>query len=251
MSASLQRLQKGSTELYFTESGESYAEKLFDFANAPARFGKQLAQSGSVSRGTVYVSNNLFSGTRIVLRPLLRGGVPSHFSKKLYLGFGEPRPLSELKTLTSLTESSVSVVAPVAAFVKRHLGGLAYSGALLTQYKENSQSLDELLLSSSDETTDAEISKLVKISREAGSEAARCLQEGVFHQDLHPSNVLVADGKVVLLDFDKAQKISAGEVVRYVRLQNERWSRFLEKHERPFRKEIANAFAQGIREIIH
>jgi 3-deoxy-D-manno-octulosonic acid kinase len=146
-------------------------------------------------RGSVRVFDT--SAGTVVLRQYLRGGMARHVSRDRYLWIGAERTrgFRELRILAMLLDRGLDVPAPVAARYWRH--GLAYRASLLMRWIPHTRTLAEVLRGGGDP---------LPVLTATMDAIARLHARGVWHADLNASNVLAdADGRVWLIDFDRAQ----------------------------------------------
>ncbi len=159
---------------------------------------------------------------RIVVKHYSRGGWLRHVVESLYLRCGKSRSEIEFEMLTRARAVGVSVPEPL---VWADQGKFFYRAWLVTREIENKESLAELSLRNEDEA----IAVLEKFTRQLNL----LIEAGIFHVDLHPGNVILdPQGKVFILDFDKAEIFQGSADAlreRYVR----RWRRAVLKHELP------------------
>lgn len=208
-------------------------------ARVPGAEGRQSEGGG---RGEAFRAE--VGGRRLVLRRSLRGGLIRHLSRARYLRpslvdwEAHSRPWSELRILAYLRGSGVSVPEPVAAGVRPSLGGLAYEGAVIMGEVPHARSLFELSQAAGGELKEAAVA--------AGAEAGRMLRAGVFHQDLHPGNVLWSGETPVLIDFDNALLIRdpAEDFTSLTPRLAARWRRAVEKYKLP--PAVALGFEEGL-----
>ena len=179
----------------------------------------------------------------LTLRRYVRGGWMRRLSEDSFIlppwkSLAQSRPFLELLVLGVLAQAKVSAVLPAAAIVRRAPSGFSYSGLIATETVKESVTLFKL---AKEDTTE-----FIKCAAEAGREAAKMLRAGVFHQDLHPGNVLRSrSGSVVLLDFDKAKFIEPElEYEGRKRALAARWERAVNKYNLP--ASAAEAFSQGV-----
>lgn len=201
------------------------------------------SREGLGGRGSV-ATLTLDSEQSITIRRYLRGGAARNFSEDSFLyapwrSLSSSRPFLELLALSVLGQQQVSAVRPVAAVAQRSDSGFSYSAALATETVKESKSLFALAAEAGDRFTAG--------SHAAGMEAAKMLRAGIYHPDLHPGNVLVLeDGVVVLLDFDKAQFIEPHlDFERGSQRLARRWARAIEKHQ--LAHSSSTQFAAGLR----
>ena len=184
---------------------------------------------------------------RAVLRIYRRGGWIARFVERTFFKPGhQPRPLLETSILRELFEKGLPVVQPLAAVVEPILYGLLYRGAIVTAEVANSQSLYLLVHEKRQEFSDEQIHAFaLKVGR-----AARSLSLfGVLHRDLHPGNVLVtSEGRIVLIDFDRARRISGPQSARIREQLKVRWERFCHKHCPKTADLMIDGFNEGMRE---
>ena len=137
-----------------------------------------------------------------VLRHYRRGGVVGRFIRDRYLwcGVERTRAFREWRLLSELRERDLPVPPPIAARVRRH--GLGYTADIITEYIDNTQSLESIL---SDGGAILEQWELI------GQTLRRFHDHGVDHTDLNARNILVDDKRrVFLVDFDKGKLRGSG-----------------------------------------
>ncbi len=158
----------------------------------------------------------------VVVKHYHRGGWLRFLITSNYLRNGLARSQREYDILREVQRLGVSVPTALAYASK---GRLFYKAWLVTKEIPNSMSLAELSLRDAGRAEQA-IDQLMK-------QLYRLIEQGIYHVDLHPGNVLVdADGAVYIIDFDKAKL--------WPRKKNElrdrylyRWRRAVIKHNLP------------------
>jgi 3-deoxy-D-manno-octulosonic acid kinase len=179
----------------------SAGESLFDPNFWTAR--KEIA-AVSTGRGSAW-----FIGPaphRWVLRHYRRGGFIANISKDRYLWAGEDRvrAFAEWRLLEYLTQRNLQVPKPVAAFYRR--SGPTYRCDLITLRIPRSQPLSSALSAATlSAAADASIDW-----RGIGQAVARLHRLGVDHADLNAHNILVGDGGVSIIDFDRGRLRAPG-----------------------------------------
>jgi 3-deoxy-D-manno-octulosonic acid kinase len=138
---------------------------------------------------------------RWVLRHYRRGGFIANFSQDRYLwaGEGRVRAFAEWRLLEYLTQRNLQVPKPVAAFYRR--SGLTYRCDLITLRIPRAQPLSVALSA----TAGAQIDWPA-----IGRAIARLHRLGVDHADLNAHNILVGDGGVSIIDFDRGRLRAPG-----------------------------------------
>jgi 3-deoxy-D-manno-octulosonic acid kinase len=138
---------------------------------------------------------------RWVLRHYRRGGFIANISQDRYLWAGEDRvrAFAEWRLLEYLTQRNLPVPKPVAAFYRR--SGLTYRCDLITLRIPHAQPLSAALSA----TAGARIEWPA-----IGQAIARLHRLGVDHADLNAHNILVGDGGVSIIDFDRGRLRAPG-----------------------------------------
>lgn len=131
-----------------------------------------------------------------VLRHYHRGGMiaPLLGDRYLWRGRDQTRSFAEFRLLQTLHGRGLPVPVAVAARYRRR--GVHYTADLLTRAVEDARTLAECLR---DGTLDA------ALAHRLGALVARFHAEGVWHADLNAHNVLLADGSLYLIDFDRGE----------------------------------------------
>ena len=133
----------------------------------------------------------------VLARPAQKGGLLRRVRGDRFRG--PWRPLVELVLLTRLRALRLPVIEAVGAVIHRH--GSSWTGWLLTREQGGSVDLGAWLRGASP----AEAPPPARIARRAGRAVRELHDAGVRHADLHPKNLLLtADGRVLVLDLDKA-----------------------------------------------
>lgn len=131
----------------------------------------------------------------LVLRHYRRGGMMAHLSQRnyLYSGWGQTRSFREFRLLETLKARGLPVPTPVAAWAGRK-GLLWYHAAILIERIPGSVPLPEAS-EAQDEALWTQVGKTVRRFHDIGLE----------HVDLNCDNILLASGKVYLIDFDRCR----------------------------------------------
>lgn len=129
-----------------------------------------------------------------VLRHYRRGGLVARLSRDWYFWAGEAavRSVAEFRLLQHLHREGFPVPQPVAAFYRRH--GIGYRAALIIERIAQARPLTAMLQGGEP-----------AVWAQVGATIARFHRSGVEHADLNANNILLADGKVWLIDFDRGR----------------------------------------------
>lgn len=158
----------------------------------------------------------------IVVKHYRRGGWLGHLNRRHYLKLGKNRARREFELLHMAAKAGINVP-PAVAYA--YCGRAFYQAWLIT--REIQQPLALVRLSQEDEERTGAVMKSV------GDQISLLIENGIWHVDLHPGNVVVdTAGKVYLLDFDKG-KIHSGNKQRLKARYLARWQRAVEKHKLP------------------
>jgi 3-deoxy-D-manno-octulosonic acid kinase len=141
---------------------------------------------------------------RWVLRHYRRGGFIANFSRDRYLWAGEDRvrAFAEWRLLEYLTQRNLQVPKPAAAFYRR--SGLTYTCDLITLRIPRAQPLSAVLAATAPAPT-APVDW-----GEVGRAIARLHRIGVDHADLNAHNILIGEGGVSIIDFDRGRLRAPG-----------------------------------------
>ena len=131
-----------------------------------------------------------------VLRHYRRGGMvaPLLGDKYVWNGRIRSRGFAEFNLLAELRQRGLPAPAPISARYVRH--GLYYTADLITRTIENARTLTEIIAVRRFDSA---------LAREVGALIARFHAAGVDHADLNAHNILVADEKLWLVDFDRGE----------------------------------------------
>jgi 3-deoxy-D-manno-octulosonic acid kinase len=133
---------------------------------------------------------------RWVLRHYRRGGLVANISQDRYLWAEEDRvrAFAEWRLLQQLSQRGLNVPKPVAAFYRR--SGLTYRCDLITQRIEHAEPLSAAILTAP---------VVPRVWSAVGAAVAQLHRFGVDHADLNAHNILLADGAVTVIDFDRSR----------------------------------------------
>ena len=156
-----------------------------------------------------------------LLKHYWRGGLVARWVSRRYwfFGFGSTRMIREYRLIADLYDAGLPVPRPVAALTQRHLI-LFYSGSLLTEYLEGSQSLASRIRSGAANETPWEA---------VGAMIRRFHDEGVIHNDLNASNILIGPDQIYLIDFDKGRRVTGSSDTIWKEINLRRLRRSLDK----------------------
>lgn len=160
---------------------------------------------------------------RVVVKHYLRGGLLRFFLHRSYLHWGEYRSKHEFLMLARVRQLGISAPRPIAYGIE---GGIFYRTWLVLSELEGVTALADLAL-------DRDPARYEQAMEQLAVQVERMIENGVFHVDLHPGNVVIdGNDQLFILDFDKARMFSGplNELRdRYLR----RWRRSVIKHNLP------------------
>lgn len=130
-----------------------------------------------------------------VLRHYSRGGLAAKVSQRSYgyLGASKVRSFAEFRLLNHLFELGLPVPKPIAAWYERN-ARLSYHAAIIVQTIPDAKPFADCLTDNNS-----------RLWRDLGQLLRRFHDAGVDHPDLNCHNVLVSEGRLFLIDFDKGQ----------------------------------------------
>lgn len=185
----------------------------------------QQAPAGAEQRlsGRVSVSRLALAGIGpVVVKHYRRGGLIGRLLQDRYLYSARHRCRKELEVLARVRRLGVGAARPLAcAFTT----GIVYRCWLVTA--EIPAAVTLAALSQTHPTA------AIGCTRQAAAQIRLLIQHRILHVDLHPGNVLVdAEGRVYLIDFDRARRYRRGAASLCRRLKR-RWQRAVAKHDLP------------------
>lgn len=144
-----------------------------------------------------------------VLRHYRRGGMVATLMGDRYWwrGEGATRCFAEFRLLAEIARLGLPGPAPVAARYRRR--GLYYRADLITRRIPDAQTLAQCLAAG---RLNADL------ARETGALVARFHRAGIWHADLNAHNVLVGEGALYLIDFDRGERRDVAEGWRLANL---------------------------------
>lgn len=158
----------------------------------------------------------------VVIKYYRRGGLMQYVIKNRYLKLGQTRSQREFELLQTVGNLGLNVPEPIAY---AHRGRLLYQAWLITRQINEPLSLAQLSLNDEKRTRQVMTSVIEQIKR--------LIDNGIWHVDLHPGNVVIdRKDRVFLLDFDKGHVYHGDKNKlqdRYIR----RWRRAVSKHGLP------------------
>lgn len=155
---------------------------------------------------------------RMVLRIYRRGGVAARLSESryLFLGWHRSRSFREFQVLRQLHQKGLPVPEPVAASASR--SGLFYQAAILIRRIPDAVPLPEVCELGTD-----------SLWWRVGRTIRRFHDAGLDHVDLNCDNILVANGYVYVIDFDRCRFRKPGAERRWAKRNLSRLYRSIEK----------------------
>jgi 3-deoxy-D-manno-octulosonic acid kinase len=158
----------------------------------------------------------------VVVKSFKRCGWLSRFNRERYLRTFKTRSRKEFEFLFLAAEAGVPVPAPV-AFASR--GSLVYRAWLITGAIKEAVPFVRLCQDEKD--------KALALMPEISRHIRLLIQQGIFHVDLHPGNIIVGkDDKPYIIDFDKACQCSFTGSELAAKYQR-RWIRAVRKYRLP------------------
>lgn len=176
----------------------------------------------ALSGRSILYGGNVPGFGEVVVKTYKRGGLLRFFLGHLHMRLSQSRSRKEFKMLDRVREYGIHAPEPV-AYIER--GEFWYQAWLVTKVIPGAQTLIDIAYSNEE--------RAIARGQEAARQIGLLIKHGIYHVDLHPGNVVVAeDDTVYLVDFDKAYTF-CGKLNelrdRYLR----RWRRAVIKHKLP------------------
>jgi tRNA A-37 threonylcarbamoyl transferase component Bud32 len=143
---------------------------------------------------------------RALVRRCIRGGFFGRFFREMYLNWGTPRPIEELRVSDYARARGVSTPEVLAAAFEK-APPFFYRGALAVREISPSADLQRELLEAQYPLDRASLGKKRRAIASLGRLIAKMHEAGIYHADLHLKNILLsdADGGLYVLDLDAAK----------------------------------------------
>jgi 3-deoxy-D-manno-octulosonic acid kinase len=169
-----------------------YADTMVGLFFGPGIAHEVAKQSG---RGAVYTFD--LPDGKGILRPYRRGGLLAKFREDRY--WRSNRPLKELVILEHAYRHELPVPQPLGVLWEQH--GQSFTGAIATRFLSGATLQDW----AENHTAEEELPVL----HQCGEAIRDMHHAGIYHADLQIRNIIVGNGGVYLIDFDKAGRIDA------------------------------------------
>lgn len=203
------------------EQPESFYRTLVDLLDSSDFKARSSKTNGLSGRGQV-VSALLPKVGTVVIKQFSRGGLLRIFLEKTYLKARKVRAAREFELLIRSKELGINVPEAIAYAWK---GRIFYRNWLVTREIPGAYGLSDLSYNDEDRAR--------TLIPEVGRQIRLLIQNYICHVDLHPGNVVISeDGKVYLLDFDKATRFK-GNRSKLRDYYLNRWRRAVLKHQLP------------------
>ena len=197
----------------------------------PRAFLKKTSQTSRYYEGrTPHPSIPLGDGKRMVLRQYSHGGLLRAITGSLYC-FGA-RSFRELAITEEVRSYGIPTVEPIGAI--HHATGFPpfYRAYLLTLEVPGALNAIQSLEKTGESPNRETLRHKRKMIRHSGLLLRRFHHSGFFHQDLQLKNILVAEDRILMIDFDRSYRkpvLSTGARMKNLLRLNrsvEKWRRF-------------------------
>ncbi|WP_337879492.1 lipid IV(A) 3-deoxy-D-manno-octulosonic acid transferase [Rheinheimera sp.] len=195
--------EEKSSSVLWADTGFSSELSTAGFSGKPAQISadclrpqfwqqQQAVVGSSKGRHTVWFVKA--AGTEWVLRHYYRGGLVGKLNKDWFwpVPVAQSRAMAEFRLLRQMHQAGLPVPLPGLALFQRR--GLGYSADILLQRIEGAVDLSQLLQQRALSTAEWQ---------QVGAMIRAFHTEQIWHSDLNCHNILLADGRFYLIDFDK------------------------------------------------
>ncbi len=178
--------------------------------------------SGTLAGRFGVVLGSLSGMGKVAIKGYRRGGILRFFIRMRYLALGKSRAEQEFEFLERASEIGCSVPRPLISV--SHGWPLQRTWLVMEAIESHSTLAD---------ISERDVSLLYRVMPQVAENIMKLIEQKIFHVDLHPGNVLIADsGKAYIIDFDKAGTFhKSRSLLRDKYLC--RWRRAVIKHELP------------------
>jgi len=196
-------IKKGNTSLLLNEEHKDLLlqQGIEDIDTFVARYAGGKQHSGGRS---LHPSIPLREGQRMVLRRYLHGGLLSAVTRDLYAL--SPRSFRELALTEEIRSAGIPTVRPIGA-VHQSVIFPFYRAYLLTLEVPDARNFIQFFQDMGSHPVGEVLALKRKIIRAAGRLVRQFHDSGFFHADLQLRNLLVADQRVLLIDFDRSLRM--------------------------------------------
>jgi 3-deoxy-D-manno-octulosonic acid kinase len=195
-------IKRGKTSLLLKEE---YKDILLrqGIENVEGFINKRKEKATYLAGRTSHPSIPINGDTRMVIRRYSHGGLFRKFTRNLYL-FGS-RSFQELALTEEIRSRGIPTIQPVVAIHQSTFFSF-YRAYLLSLEISHSRDLIQFFKDLNTHPSRTALSLKRKIIRSAALLLRQFHQAGFYHGDLQLKNILVADGRVFLIDFDRSYR---------------------------------------------
>jgi 3-deoxy-D-manno-octulosonic acid kinase len=209
---------------------EGYEDALFQegIEHVEAFLQRKHPLSRQLKGRTLHPCVPIKEGQWMVVRRYSHGGLLRGFTRDLYL-FGS-RSFREVALTEEIRSCGIPTIQPIGA-IHRSVFPFFYRAHLLSLEVPSAKDLIHYLLEMGPHPLGETLSLKRKVTRSAGLLLRQFHQAGFFHADLQLKNLLLADGQLFLIDFDrsyrKKQLSGAEKIKNLLRLNRsvDKWNR--------------------------
>jgi len=196
-------VKKGNIHLLLNEEYKDLLlqQGIEDIDTFVARYAGGKQHSGGRS---LHPSIPLREGQRMVLRRYLHGGLLSAVTRDLYAL--SSRSFRELALTEEIRSAGIPTIRPIGA-VHQSVIFPFYRAYLLTLEVPDARNLIQFFQDMGSHPVGEVLALKRKIIRAAGRLVRQFHDSGFFHADLQLRNLLVADQRVLLIDFDRSLRM--------------------------------------------
>jgi 3-deoxy-D-manno-octulosonic acid kinase len=195
-------IQRGKVSLLLKEEYKNLLlqQGIEDFKTFLERYGQI---SSNLKGRTLHLSALLKDGQRMVIRRYSHGGWLRFLTRDLYL-FGS-RSFQELGLIEEIRSSGIPTVRPIGA-IHASIFPFFYKAYFLSLQIPGAEDLTHYLLKIRSHPSRYQIIEKRKIIHDVAILIRHFHREGFYHGDLQLKNILVAEDRPLLIDFDRSYR---------------------------------------------
>lgn len=164
---------------------------------------KHRETSNYLTGRTLHPSIPIENGERMVFRQYSHGGLLRFFTRKFYL-LGS-RSFRELALTEEILSCGIPTIQPIGA-IHRFILPPLYKAYLLSLELPQAMDLIQFIREIGSQPSSENLHLKRKTIRSAGLLLRQFHQSGFFHADLQLKNILMAGGRLFLIDFDRSYR---------------------------------------------